>query len=209
MPQTFRIRCLTRSLAHRRCRRLTRRIGCGPRVDHLSQALTAFSRAIRAHRRLIKLAPEVFDTAVVHRNATEQAERAVLHRAVDSALEKVYGPDPSELHRPQNENRCSNGAVKVQFSSRKQAKIEVLHAELRLWLEAGRIAWDRHQHLRPHRLVSLGAVARMVNVAAQLGRLACGLPWPGRPPAKPPEDFSLEAVPVEEALARIYGAPDD
>ena len=194
-------RRLTRPLTRRNHRRLTRRIGRGPRINFLGQALSAFTRAIRAHRRLIKLAPAIFDQAVVRRDAAEQAEREAIHREVTVALEKVYGPDPPQLHRSPTENRCVNGAETVQFSRRKQAKLEALSAELSLWLEAGRMAFDRHQHLRSHRRQSLGTVARMVDIATQFGRLACGLPWPGRRKVKPPEDFSLE-----DALARVYGA---
>lgn len=101
-----------------------------------------------------------------------------------------------------SEHGHSNGAETVQFSWRKQAKLEASSAELGLWLEAGRVAFERHQHLRPHRLPALGTVARMVAIATQFGRLACGLPWPGRRPPRPPEDFSAEAIPLDQALAR-------
>lgn len=206
MAITFRHRCLTRSLTHRRCRRLTRRIGRGPRINYLGQALGAFTRAIRAHRHLIRLAPAIFDAAVVRRESAERAEREAIHRAVTVALEKVYGPDPQELHRLQNEKRCSNGAETVQFPRRKEAKLRSCHAEMSLWLATGRMAWDRHQHLRPHQRLSLGTVARMVNVAIQFGRLACGLELQ---PAKPSKDSVLdctEAIAFDDALKRVYGA---
>lgn len=204
-PFVCRARHLTRRLTHGNTRRLIRRIGRGPRANHLGQALGAFTRAVRAHRKLIKLAPQFFDAAVARRKAADRAEREALHAEAIVALEKVYGSDPPELHRSPFENRCSNGAETVQFSRRTETKIEFLSAELSLWLETGRVAFARHQHLRPHRLLPLGTLARMVDLAAQLGRLACGLPWPGRRPPRPPEDFSLEAVPVAQALARCYG----
>ena len=43
-------------------------------LDPLSEALTAFNRAIRAHRRLAKLAPHLFDATEINR--IEQQRKA-------------------------------------------------------------------------------------------------------------------------------------
>ena len=46
---------------------------CWRAPDDLGAALTAFDRALRAHRRLAKLAPRFFDTAVIDREAENRA----------------------------------------------------------------------------------------------------------------------------------------
>ena len=61
-----------RALARSTVRSLS---GCSPRPNDLSQALTAFGRAIRCHRRLAKLAPRFFDSTVINREARERDER--------------------------------------------------------------------------------------------------------------------------------------
>ena len=74
---------------NRLCLRGRRR---GP--DDLSQALTAFGRAIRAHRRLARLAPSFFDSAVVDREAENRAEQRRWMASWEPALARIYGVEP-------------------------------------------------------------------------------------------------------------------
>ena len=112
-------RCLNRRLRRpltRRCsRRTVRRVGRGPRVNYLAQALTAFNRAVRARCRLARLAPEIFDSAVVSRREAEREDRRQLMAELEPIIQKVYGPatdpPPEELHHAQTDAWCRNGAV--------------------------------------------------------------------------------------------------
>src|ERR1041384_4747475 len=77
--------------ADRACLRPARPTG----PDDLSQALTAFSRAIRCHRRLARIAPEFFDATTVDRAARDRAEQLRWRAIWKPALDKVYGLDPA------------------------------------------------------------------------------------------------------------------
>ena len=186
-------RCLNRRLRHsltRRCaRRTVRRVGRGPRVNHLAQALTAFNRAVRARCRLARLAPEIFDSAVVSRREEALEARRQLMAELEPAFAKVYGPatdsPPEELHHAKSDDWCRNGAEMVQFSPGMIQEIESLLAERELWMTVGALALARHQNLQPHRRVSLGMAVRLVDLASKLGRLAVGLELcPSQPRAR-------------------------
>src|SRR5262249_58325794 len=95
-------RCTSRPASHTPLRRLNR--AClralpghrrTPDGFHLSEALTAFRRAIRSHRRLARLAPRFFDSAVVDREALERAERRRWAASWEPALAKAYGCQPA------------------------------------------------------------------------------------------------------------------
>ncbi len=127
-----------------------------PACELLEQGPDRITRAIRAHVRLIRIAPEIFDDTVVRRDAVQRAEREAFKAELNVVLEKVYGPTPpKELHQSQNESRCRNGAKTVQFSRQKAAPIEFHMAEFDLCMSAGRAAFARHQQLRPHRMLHL------------------------------------------------------
>lgn len=178
--------CLTRRLNRslhrrldRRCDRASARRLDGARVvNYMGQALMAMNRAARAHERLIKLAPEQFDFAVVERLAREREERARFHVEIEAALTKIYGESAEEMHPSQNAGRCNNGAETVQFfprTRRQEEEIERWWNEWVLWQALGRVAMNRHQTQQPHRRLSLGTVARMIELASVLGRLSTGL----------------------------------
>ena len=183
-------RRLRHSLTRRCARRTVRRVGRGPRVNHLAQALTAFNRAVRARCRLARLAPEIFDSAVVSRREEALEARRQLMAELEPAFAKVYGPatdsPPEELHHAKSDDWCRNGAEMVQkwcrngaemvqFSPGMIQEIESLLAERELWMTVGALALARHQNLQPHRRVSLGMAVRLVDLASKLGRLAVGL----------------------------------
>ena len=183
MPRHSLTLCLNRRLRRsltRRCgRRTVRRVGRGPRVNYLAQALAAFNRAVRARCRLARLSPEIFDSAVVSRREAEREDRRQLIAELEPIIQKVYGPatDSSheELHHAQTDEWCRNGAEMVQFSPRMIQEIESLLAERELWMAVGEVALARHQTLQPHWRVSLGMAVRLVDLASKLGRLAVGL----------------------------------
>ena len=197
MPRRSLTRCLNRRLRYsltRRCaRRTVRRVGRRPRVNYLAQALTAFNRAVRARCRLMRLAPAIFDSAVVSRREAEREDRRQLMAELEPAFAKVYGPatdpPPEKLHHAQTDEWCRNGAEMVQFSPGKIQKIESLLAERELWMTVGRVALARHQTLQPHSRVSLGLVARLIDLASKVGRLAVGMELrPSQTSKDPPGD---------------------
>jgi hypothetical protein len=173
----------------------------------------AFNRAVRARCRLARLAPVIFDSAVVSRREAVREDRRQLMAEWEPAFAKVYGPatDPplEKLHHAQTDEWCRNGAEMVQFSPLKVQKIESLLAERELWMTIGTAALARHQNLQPHRHVSLGLVARLIDLASKLGRLAAGMELrPCQTSKHPPDDSTSWNLDMAEALHRAYSDPD-
>lgn len=202
-------RRLRRPLARRCYRRTVRPVEPGPRVNHLAQALTAFNRAVRARFRLMRLAPEIFDEAVVRRQAEEREARHQQMAELEPALQKVYGPanDPAPGKLPQapKDGWCRNSAEIVQFSPRKILKIESLLVERETWMAAGQHALECHRTLQPHRRISLSTVARLLDLSSKLGRLAVGMELGLKAKKLPADDFSPWPMHRDEALQRVYG----
>ena len=171
---------------NRSCLRGRRR---GP--DDLSQAFTAFGRAIRAQRRLARLAPRFFDAAVVDRERENRAEQRRWMALWEPALAKVYGVDPQP----------PADAVELPPlpAPRIQAAVERQLAELQLWLAAGHAALERQQQRRPHAVPSLSRLARWVQLAFDFKNLALGLDSKNPLPEKISYDYELTD------LKRAYG----
>ena len=145
--------CLRTFAGHRR----------GP--DALSQALTAFSRAIRAHRRLAKLAPHLFDSTEINRMEQRRRADAKKRAMCESALEKIYGPSREKLPEP---------IYHMPLSPRVLQKVEEHYNQSRFGLEVGSLALERYLCRRPFDLIPLSRLARLVNIGCTFGRLACG-----------------------------------
>ena len=161
----------------------------------LRQALSAFSRAIRCHRRLAKLARSFFDSAVVDREARERLERRRWMETWEPILEKVYGAR-AVSERPAD--IMDDGPSLP--GPRTQCAVERALAGWQFWLAAGELALARHRRHRPHAIPSFGQLSRLIEIGIGFGRLACGM------------DSSLSASPApsegpnfEEDLARAYG----
>lgn len=200
---------LNRRLSGRTSHRLARRIGRGPRVDYLRQALAAFGRAVRARRCLIKLAPTLFDASLASRQAEQHRLSGRRHQEVAAALVKVFGT--TEPHQGETNQRYGNGAETVRFSRHRFLRIESTLAEYELWMNAGRQSFDRYQRWQPYRPVSLSTLVRLIEIATQFGRLASGMEV-SRPAARLLEEraeFDRHAVPIEDALERVYGTRPD
>ncbi len=187
----------TRFTARQLVRRLDRNGLRGSRrgPDDFSQALTAFDRAIRAHRRLARLAPRFFDSAVIDREALNRAEQRRWMALWRPALAKAYGvqpepPDPDDSLPPLPPLRT-------------QRAVDCQLAELCIWMEAGRISMKRYQQRYPHAVPSLSRLARLLRIAFDFQKLACGLDSKQRLPEKISYDYNLTD------LKRAYGQPDD
>jgi hypothetical protein len=161
----------------------------------LSQALTAFARAIRCHRRLARLAPSFFDAAVVDREAREREEQRRWMESWEPILEKVYGPAHAS-------GRPADGvtARAPLPGPRTRRAIERELANLALWMAAGSLALARHRQRRPHALPSFTQLSRLLLIGFDFGSIACGLDTCHAAPALP-----SDAPDPDEALARAYG----
>jgi len=163
--------------------------------DDFSQALTAFTRAIRAHRRLVRLDPEGFDATEMNRLARKRKEDAEWRALWEPALNKVYGSSPEG--KPARDP--SSDPPEVPKAPRTLRAIEREYASWRFWMSAGKLAMARHQQRRPHDIPSLTRIARLLEIAFDFAQLACGAP---------PSKEELESSGHEQALAdlkRIYG----
>ena len=186
-------RQLTRSTARTRSRNRNR--GClrgrrhGP--DDLSQALTAFGRAIRAHRRLARLAPSFFDSAVVDREAENRAENRRWMDTWEPDLARAYGAEPCPP-RPDDElPRLPSVEI--------QREVDLKLAERELCIIAGREAMERYKQRQPHAMMSWSRIVRLLKIGFDFGNLASGLDSPNRLPEKIAYDYELTA------LKRAYG----
>jgi len=140
-----------------------------PGPDNLSQALTALFRAVRCHHRLAKLAPRFFDTAVVNREALHREERRRWMETWRPALNRAYGHDPDtplpDLSDPLPPlpTPAIQRAVERELLQRQQ------------WMALGRQAMETYRQQHPHALPSWSQIARLLRLASEFGRLACGV----------------------------------
>ena len=159
------------------------------RPNDLSQALTAFSRAIRAHRRLAKLAPHLFDATEMNRIEQKKKEDAEWRAMWEPALDKVYGPSTHKWPEP---------AYHMPLSPQTRRAVDRHYDLWRYWFDIGSLALERFQRRQPYALPSLTQIARLLDIAFTLANLACGDPAAPNP------------APHAQALAdleRIYGDP--
>ena len=130
-------------------------------------AHSAFRRAIRAHRRLARLAPSHFDSTVIERERAESEARRRWHEAAEQALAKVYGTEPKPDPKPEPPPLPP---------PRICAAVERELAALRFWLKIGDLAMERFRIRRPHDLPDFGRVVRLIEIGNDFGRLATGEP---------------------------------
>jgi hypothetical protein len=166
--------------------------------DDLSQALVAFARAIRCHRRLAKLAPSFFDSAVVDREARERDERRRWMESWQPLLDKVYGPTSA----PEQPPTVVPDYPPPLPGPRTGRAMERELAGWDFWMAIGRLAMARHRQCRPHAIPSLNQLAGLLQIALDFSRLACGRSLgtaPSVSPGPPSEHLTGEA-----ALKKIY-----
>ena len=154
-----------RSTVGRRVRVPFRTLARSP--DDLGAALVAFGRAVRAHRRLARLAPRFFDSAVVERERRQSEARRSWMAECAAALAKVYGTEPPPPPGP-DADLPPLPPPKIQLA----AEHELTLCEL--WLAEGHLALERHRRRRPHALPSLNRIARLLELGFALRLLACG-----------------------------------
>jgi len=169
--------CLRRFAGYRR----------GP--DDLAQALTAFTRAIRAHRRMAKLAPQLFDATEMNHIEQRKKEDAEWRAVWEPALDKVYGPSTHKWPEP---------AYQMPPSPQTLHAVDRHYVLWRYWMDIGSEALARFQRRRPFALPSLSRVARLLDIGFTFAHLSCG------EPAEPDTAGHAQAL---ADLERIYGEP--
>lgn len=147
--------------------------------DELSQALTAFTRALRCHRRLAKLAPRFFDAVVVEREVRKREKQCQWRALCKLLLDQVYGcdTDPAPSPDPAAESPPLPGV-------RTRRAVERELAGWDFWMAFGRAALARYERGRSHALLGLGQLARLLRIASDFGTVASGINHPKRQPAK-------------------------
>ena len=171
LRRTF--RCQTRSSLRGRRR--------GP--DDLAQALTAFGRAIRAHRRLVRLAPSFFDPAVREREAFNRAEQQRWMASWEPSLARAYGVEP----RPP----AATNDLPPLPSVKIQQAVDLKLAEHGMCMVAGHAAMERYQQRQPHDVMSWSRMARLLKIGFEFKKLACGFDSPNPLPEKLAYDYEL------------------
>jgi len=159
----------------------------------LGTALAFYRRAIAAHRRLARLAPRFFDSAVVDRERREQEAR---RRWIDSwkaAFIKIYGAEPAPVP----------DELPPLPPPRIQAVVEHQLARWNLYLATGTEALHRFQFRHPHSLPNLNRLTRLIEIASHLARLATGFDS-----IQPPALLGHYQNALAD-LERIYGDPHD
>jgi hypothetical protein len=203
MPRTLKSSCVVR--LHRR---LGRRLNGFTTVplsgrrrlltpNYWNSAVRCLTRAARAHRRLIKLAPERFDYGIVkHRQAQQEKDRPVQER-MEAALVKVYGPEASATYRRTLQ-------AQTPAPPRSKATQRAIERELgnrQRWLEAGREAMTLFRRHHQWSRVGLIGIVRMLEVGHTLGRLSTGLETTWKEEPSPTAGY----LDFEAALEKIYG----
>lgn len=159
--------------------------------DDLSQALTAFGRAIRAHRRLARIAPSFFDSAVRDREAVNRAERRRWMASWEPYIAKAYGVEP----RPP----AATNDLPPLPSAQIQREVDLKLAEREICMVAGHAAMERWRQRQPHAVMSWSRMVRLLKIGFDFGNLACGLDSPNPLPEKIAYDYELTD------LKRAYG----
>jgi hypothetical protein len=159
--------------------------------DDFAQMLTAFGRAIRAHRRLARLAPRFFDAAVIDRERENRAEQRRWMAMWEPLLAKAYGVAPEPVADPIAWPPLPTPAT--------QRAVDRQLAELQLWLTAAHAAGERQRQRRPHALPTLTQLARLLQLAFDLKKMVLGLDSKNPLPEKITYDYEFTD------LKRSYG----
>jgi hypothetical protein len=161
--------------------------------NDLAAALTAFGRALRAHLRLARLAPRFFDSVVIERERREREERRRWMALWEPALARAYGCKPSPP-KPADD-------LPPLPPPRTQRAVDRQLACWDLWFNLGGEALRRYQQRRPHELIDFGRLARLLEIATDLGRLACGVA-PG-PPGPEPGNYDAAWADLDRAYGHL------
>jgi len=129
-------------MVHRLSSRLSRPAFCWLTQNHtptnrfVTKVLRALRRVVRMRRRLMKLAPELYDEGVRFQIEQERRERAVRQKDMDEALHKVYGTKPGEsvARGPVLFSPTPFDADAPRRSARQKERIAWCEAERDLWM---------------------------------------------------------------------------
>ena len=139
--------------------------------NYIGRALAAYGCAIRAYRRLMKLAPRFFDSAVVDRETAERQRQRAQRQQWGPILDRVYGVPPSESTWMKDPDHL---APAIPESPQTCRAIELQLEQWSISLAAGGEAMALYRQRQPHALMSLTHIARLADIGFTLARLACG-----------------------------------
>jgi hypothetical protein len=172
--------------------------------DALAQMIANFRRAIRAYRRLAKLAPSYFDTAVVERETRAREEQRRWMASWEPALEKAYGLTPGQSEARRQAQLLAEQPRPLHPRTERAMKRE--WADFQFWMAAGRMSRARYQEFRlrrPHDLPSFEKLAQLMEIGFDFYGLATGFDW--RKPQASPVPQSSDEPDWEADLRRAYG----
>jgi hypothetical protein len=167
MPRTRNcLRSTVRRPFRKNCRAAVRTRWRSP--DDLAAALTAYRQAIRAHRRLARLAPRFFDSVVVERERRWREDQRRWIAQWEPALAKVYGTEPEPYDPTPDLPVPPSSPRTIRAVDRELAAWD-------FWLSAAQLAMDRYNQRRPHDLMSFSRIARLLQISMDLSQLALGI----------------------------------
>lgn len=202
MPRSLN-RTINRSLHRGLNRPLDRTLsGCSrpPPVNYIARVILACRKAIQARRNLMRLAPRVFDMAVVDRERQAEEERAASEAEFQRAIAKVYQVPEAEVIAKWPRQPASPWPKCPRTLRAIEREVQARD----LWLQIAGEAMRDFRKFQPHRPISLSDLCRLITVSSRLGRLATGLETLA--PNPPPPDPSH--VSFQQALEKVYGRPE-
>jgi hypothetical protein len=174
-------------------RRLTRRIVRCSRPRYLAETIRCYKRALRARRRLMKLAPRLFDPALVVHEQRQHELDLKWQAESKAAIEKVYG-EPCVWPDPWWESR-------TQIASDKAREFIVEFETLNLYMHQAAEFYRLYRELQPHDIANINQICDLIEMASRFGRIAVGLETARKEPLPPLNDHSR----FQADLECIYG----
>ncbi len=165
--------------------------------NYWHSAVRCFKRAVRCHRRLIKLAPARFDYGLVQARLHQAEMERPKHEKWEAALAEVYGPQAAIVYRRMIESK--DAEPRISKASKRAIQRELDNWQR--WLDAGGEAIILFRRHKQWSRVGLSGIAQLLRVAQDLGRLSTGLETTWKEPPSDASHWDFEA-----AVEKIYGS---
>jgi hypothetical protein len=149
--------------------------------DPLGFALACFRRAIRAHRRLARLAPSFFDSAVIERQRRQREARRRWLDQAELALRKIYGPSADPL--PQVPEPLPLPPSRTRIAVERELEC------WRVWFGLGTYALQQSKLYLRHPQVNFNQLALLLKTRAISGGSPRALCVAGCPPGSNTTDY--------------------
>jgi hypothetical protein len=163
--------------------------------DYLRQALRAYQRALNAHKKLTRLAPQYFDSTEVSRLAYRRVKEEEWCATWEPAFARVYGPSAASASA--STPAPSDYLPQPPRCPRTRRVVEREFLNWQLFLNCGDVALHEYRARKSRKLPSFSRVCRLIQIVTDFRRLACGS---FDPKAEP--DYFAECL---SDLNRVYG----